>query len=82
MTVPVEPACRADADNRAWRELYPGLIPREADSWGLTLDEPAQVNARIYTRLPGVPETGSSWAFGCLGFWVFGCLGFWVFDDM
>lgn len=50
MTVPVEPACRADADNRAWRELYPGLIPREAVSYGLTLDEPAWVIARIYTR--------------------------------
>ena len=31
-TDPVEPAYRADADNRAWREVYPGLIPREADS--------------------------------------------------
>jgi len=67
MTVPVEPACRADADNRAWRELYPGLIPREADSWGLTLDEPAWVNARIYTRGSRYPGTSSSWAFGICG---------------
>lgn len=64
MTVPAEPACRADADNRARREVYPGLIPREADSWEVALDEPAWVNARIYTRLPWVPGTSPLWEFG------------------